>query len=85
MKYEECYEHSQYNSCRLAFPSFILPAKNNNELEFQVRPSTIPPSAKPDFYEGAASLYTAETPQLLFFDHPDHGSLIEVTISTSWT
>ena len=83
MKYEGCYEHSEYNSCRLAFPSFILPVDNNDELEFNVQPSTKSPSIKPDFDEATAPLYTAEKPTSLFFDRPDHDSLLEVTISSS--
>ena len=83
MKYEGCYEHSEYNSCRLAFPSFILPVDNNDELEFKVQPSTKSPSIKPDFDEATAPIYTAEKPKSLFFDRPDHDSLLEVTISSS--
>ena len=70
MRHQGCYEHSQNNTCTLAFPSFTFDALTNNDIEFYASPS--PSTDTPDFDDSKTNIiipkqsiqYIAPTPSI---------------------
>ena len=60
MRYVGCYEHSQNNTCYIAFPSTIIKAQNNNEIEFEFKLPSTDYSIPPVFDEATAILHDNE-------------------------
>ena len=58
MKHEGCYEHSQNNSCTIAFPHTTIKADIKDEIEFSVKKPESDHSIAPSFDEAIALLYT---------------------------
>ena len=82
MKYEGCYEHSQNNSCTIAFPTMTFNADIKNEIEFIVQKPDSDHSIAPSFDETTATLYAKNT-TTIDFDRPTHASILQVHITST--